>query len=391
MTLHKWWGDPINRNYLYAFFKDFSFFSAVLIPFFTDWGHLALFHVQIIQSWFSIWMFVLEVPTGAIADKIGRKHSIALGSLIIGLAVLIYGSVPRFEIFLLAEFLFAIGFALTSGADQALLYDTLKEEGRESESKKILGRADSFHLLGILVAAPVGSLIASGYGINAPMLMSSIPFLIASAVGWSIPEPKIRSDASESPRYLDIVKQGLRTIRHNKVVRTLAIDSVLVSVSAYFVLWLYQPLLKQMGIPILYFGLVHAMLLCVEMAVAANFAFVEKIIGTGKKYVTRSALLVTGGFVTVALFPHIATLGLLLILGGGIGYTRATYIASIANKYIESRERATVLSSIGMLRRFTLIFLNPIIGYIATHSLSLALITVGLLPLGALLIKEEIE
>ena len=102
MTLSKWWADPINKNYLYAFFKNFAFFSAVLVPFFTDWGHISIFQVQILQSWFAIWVFILEVPTGAVADKIGRKHSLTLGSSLIALATIVYGSIPSFTIFLLA-------------------------------------------------------------------------------------------------------------------------------------------------------------------------------------------------------------------------------------------------------------------------------------------------
>src|SRR3989344_3248955 len=118
------------------------------------------------------WFFILEIPTGAIADYIGRKHSIALGALVVAVAALVYGSVAEFEIFLLGEFLFAAAMALISGADEALLYDSLKEAGREEERKKVFGRANSFHLLGMLVAAPIGSFIAAKQGLNAPMLFS---------------------------------------------------------------------------------------------------------------------------------------------------------------------------------------------------------------------------
>jgi MFS family permease len=93
------------------------------------------------------WIFVLEIPTGAIADYIGRKQSIFIGSFITVIAMLIYGSIPNFSIFLLAEFLFATGVAFTSGADEALLYDALREECRENQSKNIFGKAHSFHLL----------------------------------------------------------------------------------------------------------------------------------------------------------------------------------------------------------------------------------------------------
>jgi len=366
-------GSRIARNYLYAFFKDFAFFSAVLVPFFTDWGGLSLFHVQLIQSWFSFWVFILEVPTGAISDKLGRKHSIALGSMIIAAAVIIYGSNASFTIFLLAEFMFAVGYALTSGADQALLYDTLKEEKREDESTKIFGRVDAIHLLGMLVAAPVGSVIAAKYGLNAPMYMSSIPFFIASLIGWSIPEPRIHSGESESPKYLEIVKSGFRSIKANPVIRTLAIDSVLVSMTAYFVIWFYQPILITLSVPIIYFGLVHSLILFSEILVSSNFGLLEKILGKNKKYLSNSAILVSLSFIIVSVFPNIYTFAAFIILGAGIGYTRATYIVSIANKYIKSRERATILSVIGMLRRSALILLNPLVGFIATKNLFYAI------------------
>jgi len=389
MTLRFWWADPINKNYAYAFFKNFAFFSAVLVPFFTDWGHISLFQIQILQSWFSVWVFVLEVPTGAIADKLGRKYSLMLGALFIALATIIYGSIPSFTVFLLAEFIFAIGYALNSGADQALLYDTLKSQGREDESKKILGRADAIMLSGMMLAAVLGSVIAARFGLNAPQLFTAIPMFIAFAIAWTIPEPKIHSQ-SEVLSYLDTIKQGFKVIRHNPIVRTLAFDSVIVSAAAYFVVWFYQPMMSNLGIPIAYFGLAHAILLAAEILVSANFARLEKIMGIGKSYLRNSAILVSVSLFLAAVFPHWITLIGLLLIGGGIGYTRATYIASIANQHISSHHRATTLSSIGMLRRLTLVPLSPIMGWVSGASLPVALIIVSLFPLSSLLIKEEI-
>jgi len=367
----------------------FAFFSAVLVPFFTDWGHITLFQVQLLQSWFSVWVFALEIPTGAVADKIGRKHSITLGSLIIGIATIVYGSIPSFSIFLLAEFLFALGYAFNSGADQALLYDTLKSQGREEESKKVLGRADSLMLVGMMIAAPIGSYLASRFGLNAPQYFTAIPMLLATTIAWSIPEPRIHSD-SESKKYLDILKSGFVGIRHNKVIRTLALDSVVVASAAYFVVWFYQPMMTNLDIPIQYFGLAHAGLLLSEIIVSSNFSFFEKFLGVGKSYLRSSAILVSFVFIVAALFPHPLTLTLLILIGAGVGYTRATYVTALAQKHIDSRSRATTLSSIGMIRRLALVVLNPIIGYIATHSLIYALLVVSLLPLASLLIKEEV-
>jgi len=369
------------RYYLFCFLKDFAFFSAVLVPFFTEWGHISLGQVQILQSWFMLWIFLLEVPTGTIADYLGRKYSLALGAIVVAIAALIYGSVPRFEIFFLGEFFFAMGIALISGADSALLYDALKEEGKEQESKKVFGKAHSFHLLGIFISAPLGGFIASRFGLNAPMLFSAIPFILAALVAWSIKEPTVHEKTSESKRYIDITKKGFSYFRNHKTLRLLAFDAIVVSSAAYFVIWLYQPLFISMKVPVVYFGWFHALLVGVEILIASNFVRLEKFFGSGKAYLRFTAIITSTAFFMVAAFPNIITVVLLIILAGSFGLTRLELMFAYMNRFIPSEQRATVLSSISMFRRFALVLLNPVIGFTADHSLRLALVLVGLLPL----------
>ena len=156
-------------------------------------------------------------------------------------------------------------------------------------------------------------------------------------------------------------------IKKNAVVRGLAIDSVLVASAAYFVVWFYQPVMMKLGVPIAVYGLVHAGLLLSEILVSTNFSFLERFMGKGNDYLKNSAILVTLSFMLMAIFPSIWTLSIFVIIGGGIGYTRSTYITALAQKHIDSRIRSTTLSSIGMIRRFSLIFLNPLIGAIANY------------------------
>lgn len=350
-----------------------------------------MFQIQLLQSWFSLWVFALEVPTGALADKLGRKHSIAVGSLIVGIAVLLYGTFPNFYAFLIAEALFALGYAFTSGADQALLYDTLKEEGREDESKKVLGRANAIHLLGMSSAAVIGSVLAEKFGLNAPTYLTAIPMLLAGLVGWSIKEPKIHSEGSESPSYMQIIKSGFGQMRTKPVLRSLATDSILVSSAGYFIIWFYQPLLTSVATPLKYFGYFHALLLITQIFISANFSFLEKFLGKDGTYLKSTAIATTLAFILVSIYPSLATIVVFIMIGGGLGLTRSTYIVGLANKHISSRERATILSSIGMLRRLTLVVLNPLIGYVATKSISVAVLLIGLLPLGSLFIKNQSE
>lgn len=373
--------STVTRYYLFNFFTSLHFFSAVLVPFFTEWGGITLFQVQLLQSWFAFWLFVLEVPTGAVADYLGRKHSLAMGAIISGFGAIIYSSFPIFAFFLLGEFMLALGLALMTGADEALLYDSLKEQGQENKSTEIFGKAQSFNLFGMFVAAILGGFIAAQFGINAAMMFTAFPMFIATAIAWSIREPQIKHSVSERKRYLDIMKTGWQYFRTHKTLRLITLDLVGVSVAAYFVMWLYQPLLSSLQFPIIYFGLVHGGLLLMEMLVSSNFGKLEKLLGSANNYLRFTALITGVAFIITAIYTTIWTVLLFVILAGGFGMTRMQFITAKVNKFIESEQRATVLSFINMMRRLSYAIMNPIVGLIATQSLRGALLFIGIFPL----------
>ena len=381
----------IHKYYLYSFFSSFHFFSGVLIPFFVGFGHLTQFQIQTLQAWFSLWVFLLEVPTGAVADKFGRKFSIGLGSLVWGLGVLIYGSFGSFYVFMLGEFLLAVGLALQSGADEALLYDHLKEEGKEGEAKMVFGRARSFELLGIALSAPIGSFIAARFGVNVPMQFTACSMLLTFIFALSLKEPKMRS-VSESKRYLSIVKNGFSFVKNHPLIKVIALDSILVASASYFVLWTYQRLLGLMSVPVIWFGFFHLFLTINQILVNNTYHHLEKFVGGTLGYLRTTAFLVGLSFILVGVFPNLFTVSLFILLAGGFGLTRLTYVSAHLNKLIPSQERATVLSSVSMFRRFFLIFLNPLVGYSIDRSLNLTLIGLSVIPLSLFLfspLKKE--
>jgi len=299
----------------------------------------------------------------------------------VALAVLVYGSVPSFVVFLLAEFLFATAGALQSGADKAWLYDHLKQAGQENRSKEIFGKANSIKLIGFLVSAPIGSFMASKWGLNAPMLLAAIPFLMSAIVMTGAKEAKIRDKTSESKRFWQIAKSGWLFFLKHKSLRILALDSMVVGISAYFVIWMYQPLLQKIGVSIEYFGWVHALMVGAEMIVSANFIRLEKWVGGGKKLMRITAVITAGSFLLVGIKTNLVTVLLLVILAGGFGLTRRELISVYMNKFIGSEQRATVLSSISMFARLSLAIANPIVGALADRSLPVTLIILGLIPL----------
>ncbi|MCR4296742.1 MAG: hypothetical protein NUW21_14510, partial [Elusimicrobia bacterium] len=101
------WRQNVRRMYLWRALMHMHFFAGVLVPFFTDWGGLSLNQMFLLQAWFFLWIFLLEVPTGAVADKYGRKASVIAASVCLIAATALYASGKGMPRYLLAEFIWA--------------------------------------------------------------------------------------------------------------------------------------------------------------------------------------------------------------------------------------------------------------------------------------------
>jgi MFS family permease len=123
----------ILKAYVATFLKNLQFFGPISVPYFIDWLRVDYTRMFVLQAWFLFWVFVLEIPTGVVADKFGRKRSVAFGCVLFAADLLFFGLSRNYYLLFAAEFLGAVGMTLISGADQALLYDSLialKEEER---------------------------------------------------------------------------------------------------------------------------------------------------------------------------------------------------------------------------------------------------------------------
>ncbi len=358
------------------------FYVSVLVPFYTEWGNLNLTQVQILQSWLMIWMFILNIPTGAVADHIGRKISVALGGLILSASCVLYVLMPGFYPFLAAEFLAALGTSFVIGASSALICDYLKQNNRESESKQVLGRSSAISNLGTIIAAPVGSIVAANFGIQAPMLLSAVALLAASLIILTVHESKDRKRTSQ-PNPFIVIKKGVGFLFTSKHLQRLVANDLLVWIGAYFLVWLYQPMLIKVGLAIVYFGLIRSAFSLAGMLSTLNIRLMEKLFGSEKTFVNATAFIVSASLLLVAAFPSIVTVVTAIILIGGFASARTSYLNATMNEFIPSEQRATVLSSTSTINMLVYAVANPVVGYIADNSLRLAFLGVGLLPLVA--------
>lgn len=357
----------IARMYVFKFLISMHLFAGVLIPFFMDWGGISFARVMLLQSWFVFWMFLLEAPTGAVADRFGRKASLICGAACLSAAVLVYSSRPDFRVFLAGELLWAMAGAFVSGADEALLYDSLKAAGEEASSKAVLGRLASFELAAILVSAPAGSLIAQRWGLRAPLVCMVVPFLLASLVALTLREPP--GGEPEGSDYWRTLKEGLAYAAGHRVLRILAFDAITIFCFSFMVIWLFQPFLKSLGTPIAWFGVVVSLSTGTEILLLNNLRSLERLAGGARRYLLASALIPGLACLGLSMTRHPLLAVPLIVLAVAFGLSRWVVVSNYMHKHIESRRRATVISSVSMARQLFGAFLYPVVGGLEAWSL----------------------
>jgi MFS family permease len=133
----------IYKYYLYLAARDSATWmqAAIYVVYLQQYRGLTLTQIALIDTFWWLTSSLSEIPTGVVADRFSRKLSLAVGAFLAGCGALLYGLAPTFTLFLVANGLAAVALTFGSGADEALLYESLQCLGRAEEYPKITGRA----------------------------------------------------------------------------------------------------------------------------------------------------------------------------------------------------------------------------------------------------------
>jgi MFS family permease len=167
--------------------------------------------------------FLLEVPTGALGDRFSRRHVLAVAQLFRATAFLLWWLVPTFAGYAAGFVLWAIESAMTSGTFEALVYDELRARGEEAGYARLLGRAESASLLGVVLGGLLSApLVTLGF---APVLWASaIASLLTGAVALSFPTASAVGRTAEH-RYLTHLREGVGVAMRDRAVRRILLFS----------------------------------------------------------------------------------------------------------------------------------------------------------------------
>ena len=353
-------------------------FMPIIWLFYQENG-LGLTDLFIIQSIYSVTIALIEIPSGYIADVLGRRNSMIIGMFFGFIGMIIYSFSFGFEGFLMAALSLGIGQSFISGSDTALMYDSLVQLKRSNEFIKLEGRTISMGNLAEAFAFIVGGLLAE-ISLRTPFYFQVGIAFIGFVIATLLVEPKMdRLKDGKSKPWKNIKNIIRYSLKENLTLRYYILYSSIIGCGTLTMAWFSQPYFISIGINSkFYFGLLGAIL---NLAVAIPSFYAHKIEESIK---TKTLLILILLLICICYFTMSLTTslwGLLLLLLFYITRGVATpVLRDYMNRHIPSEMRATVMSIRSFIIRILFASISPFFGYLAdVYSLHQALLFSGIL------------
>ena len=255
---------------IHSFFSMFLIIVPVLVPYWTSLG-LSMGEILEIQAIFGVSVAIFEYPTGYIADLWSRKASIVIGTFVSACGFSMLPFAHTYESLALFEVVLALGCSLVSGADTALIYDSLL---KDPNRLKHLGTLGQWSLVGESVAALASVLLVKlsfEHVVWAQAIVMWAPFFLAF---FYIEPPTERMPRQSHWKNFTVVLKHL--FMGESIVRLIFINASVWSLSSFSVVWLLQPYWSAEGVPLTYFGLLWAGLMLFAAFASRMTHVVEK-------------------------------------------------------------------------------------------------------------------
>ncbi len=293
---------------------------------------------------------LLEVPSGYLADRIGRKRTLLVGIACLMAAQGLYLGAHGFAAFSIAFIFLAASGACFSGTEEALLFDTLKEQGTEKTMTRHNSRYLSARNLPKIFIPAIGAFVAQD--LLAWQIQTLICFDILMLVGAflvlsRIVEPTHTVSVAQQER--SIYRESLETLRAHRWLFYATINKV-VPMTVGLMIWrVYQPYMTEHGATIVGLGALYIVMHTLMFSLRWTVEWLEKRLGADRM-LNLTLLLMIASMGLAMMTSNVWFLGTAFAGVFVIGSVREPLYAYWMNQHIASRSRATTLSHLNLLK-----------------------------------------
>ena len=314
---------------------------------------------MVLQSVFALTATVLELPTGAFADHLGKRMSVMVGSLLFSVGLFWYGMSHTFWQFFIGEFTTGIGMAFISGADRAYIHQLLCSEQRGDEFSRVDGKGRGLSQIAVAISSVLGGLIGS-ISLGLTLIATGVMTFIGFLVGSSFPKVKTPQKNEIKPSLLQIILESVQIIQHSPTLLWLVLFFAFFNALIWPLQLFAQAYLLYLKIPISLFGIIFMVFNLVAAGGLALTHWYERLTKKHVFIIMSAAIVISlfllGRFPSIYLFP----LWLCFVV---FGIMSQTIISSRVLRIAPAHRTATILSFQSMLRRILYAGIGPVLGF----------------------------
>lgn len=370
------------RNKLAYLSGKVSWLAMTIVGVYQLWQVSGMTYANILflQGLFALFVILLEYPSGIIADRTSRKNLLIIANIAIAMGSLIYSVAHTFDLFVLAEFAYAIGFASISGADNAFIWDSALELRSEEDATKLLASGNQFMMFSAVIMMVLGGYLAV-ISLQLVFYISALGSAVAAGIYFRAHEPtRAKTDKSSV-----ILRQSLAKLKDRRVMQVLGLVIIL-GLSLRVAFWGYIPKMQKYDVDPVYFGYVLA---------GANLiaAFSVQLVRNSKSISSMEIMIYsTVSLIGVYLFVVDTSLIVVLIAISFHQIARGTIRTIQAvqiNKAVKSEIRASIASLISTIVSGLYLLFTVIVEWkqfsLDDTMLLITLVTIGIVLLITLL------
>ncbi len=354
-------------------FFNARFYYPVFTILFLDYG-LTIEQFALLNTVWAITIVCAEVPSGALADILGRKYLLVTTSLLMVAEMSLLAFVPLgnstiiFSVFLVNRVLSGLAEALASGADEAIAYDSLVAEGKQEDWPQVLSVQMRLRSIGSIVTMTIGALVYDPNMVNRllawigsdlsvtqqvsmrfPIYLTFILSLLATACAFSMrekPTPRAAGQGSTSRAALHKILQAGVWLAKTPFALAIILFGTLYDHILRMIVTMTSQYFRQIDLPEASFGLIGSAMAVLGL-VTPKIA--ERMVTQNSPAVNVwwvSGISLLGLIGLTGFYPYWGLLPIALIF---VALMLVSFFTShYLNRITESHQRATVLSFKGL-------------------------------------------
>ena len=189
---------------LYGFLKNLRLFDAFILLFFLETG-LSFLQIGTIYTVREIFVNILEIPSGIVADALGRRRAMIFSFIAYIISFVIFYFATHYFLFVIAIFFYAFGDAFRTGTHKAMIFEYLKIKNWEDQKVYYYGHTRSASQIGSAISSLIAATIVFYTGtFRVIFIFSVIPYFLDLLLMISYPK-ELDGDLKEFK--IDLIKQ----------------------------------------------------------------------------------------------------------------------------------------------------------------------------------------